>query len=107
MKLLSSTQRVLAFGGLISGEQIFHFNYIHTIVSLLIFVTMVVMELSAAFSVVNHLLISELEKRFQAGFETAGAVPLIGSFVTFFYHKKSVRTVMDAFQKIFDECKRM
>lgn len=104
MKLLSFTQRVLAFVGFMSGQRIFSVKWIHTIVSLLILVILIALESTSAVFMVKHLLIGEFQQSFQAGFQVTGTLPLIGSFVTFVYHKENIRKVIAAFQKIFDQC---
>lgn len=104
MEILRYTRRLMAIIGYLSGERIYRYEFVHSIVSLLILVNLLTYIIASVVFVVRHFQFDEIENCLHASFSVAGAAPMIASFITIIYHKENVRIVINTFQKIYDKC---
>lgn len=104
MKILRYTRQVLAFIGYLSDKRIFRFKFFHTILSLLLFIILILLELASSFYVVHHLQIGDVQNGLYGALQVTATILLIGGYCTIMYHKDNVRQVIDEFQIISKKC---
>lgn len=103
MKILRNHRSVLAFIGILTNENIFRWKFLHTMVSLILALTLITFELVSVVYVVRQFRLGHIENCLLAGFQVTGLTPLLGSVLTIMHHQEKVQKVIDGFQKIFDK----
>lgn len=101
MKILQNIQRIFSIIGYLPDPRD-HWQRI--IVPIMVLITLISMEVSAAVYAVRHIQSGDIENSLYAGLDVPGTLLMIGTYLTIMYHKEKVRQVIDDFQKIFDEC---
>lgn len=104
MEILRYTRRLMITIGYLSGERTNRFQFVHSIIPLLIVLNLSAGVIATVIFVLRHCE-EDIENCLHASNGIVGAVPMIASCITIVYHKEKVRIVIDTFQKISEKCK--
>lgn len=91
--------------GFLPDEPIFSHKLVHTILSSLFFLVMIVCLVSSIVFVVDRLKVGDYQNCLYAGIQIAGISTSIPTFISMVYHQEKVRDVIGGFQQIFVKCK--
>lgn len=79
-------------------------KYVPTVLFIILFLALVVLELSSILYFVEHLKIGDVKNSLFAALQFTGAFSLTGSFLLICYSKRNVRSALDGFQNAFNRC---
>lgn len=108
MRVLRLTRQILVTIGLcelIGNEEPIRTKRRQRMSFSVILTVMIAMEVTSVLYAWDHLRVDDLENSLYAAFQVAAAFCIIGSLITISYQKTKVRTVLDGFQAIVDNCK--
>lgn len=104
MRILRNNRFLLSLLGFLPDEPIFPYKFVHTIVSSLVFLALILCQVSNTVFLVGHLKIGDYQNSMYAGIQTAGAITVIPILISLTYYHEKVRYVIGGFQRIFDKC---